>query len=379
MSTATEFLSTYVIKPSDLSDTQFKQLVKCHSYIGSEDAPPRLDVDAVVEQVKAFYSKEYGGAVGRLTLRELFENYEATAVQADLIPGKVMDVIGGTYGLNKGFQLIKPILIGITDEGTYKVVGGRHRISAGVSILANAGLSYDEILDTLSIPVFYINDDSLLVIADNKSRGATQAEVRAFTVSSYGINVSNSADLVTDYVAGKFPGTATSAVPVLITLLFFNEYSPSGEVPATTPDTKSKVVSSVYSMFKTDNKDVAKLMVASNKNLDVQLIADVTNYIVANYEAALNFAIKEMNVSNLAREYKVIASRLYTMMKADIKSGNLQLPEIVSNKVKASDEAVDKVKGEKKSRKPRNKKAATTEVPPATVPAEGDVTVIVSQ
>lgn len=381
MSSAIEFLQEYVVNPADLTDAQFKNLTKLNSYIGSDDEAPKLDVESIVSEVKHFYeSKEYGGAVEHITLRQLFENYQKTAVQSDLIIGKVMDIIGGTYGLNKGFSLIKPIMIGVTLDGHYKVVGGRHRISAGVSVLANAGLSLDEILDTIEIPVFFINDDSLLVIADNKSRGATQAEVRAYTVSSYNINISSSAELVTDYVSNKFPGTPASAVPVLLTLLFFNEYTPSGEVPATTPDTKSKIITSVYSMFKQEYKDVAKLMISTNKNLDVQLIADFLNCAVALYESAVHFAVNEMNVTNLARDYKVIASRLYTLMKGEIRQGSLSLPEIVSNKVTASNEAVEQVKKGKKTKKNKKLKTATTEVPEATVPPETEeVTVIVSQ
>lgn len=383
MSTMQSLIESFLINLEDLSSSQYKNFFKSYHYVKpDENSAPVIDKELIFERVRSFYtSHDYGDAVSHISLENLFEHYQPTPAQCDILIGKVMDIIAGDYGINKdGTYLIKPITIGYTDDNKIRVEAGRHRLAAGINLLYHAGL--EDRIGEIFVPVFQIRADDLMVLADNKSRGATQYETKLYRTSSSGVDVENQESMVLSYVQGEFPGTADAQRSALITLLFLkDEGLVDGQYP-TTANTKAMVASAVLGMFKNNHKEHAKLMLATNKNLNVQLIADFVTFAVDNYANAVQFAVEQGGVSNISREYKTVASRLSLLLEQAIKDGKFVLPPlpVKESKVKAvpSAEAESEVK-EKKERKPRAKKNKT-EVPPATVePETDDVKVIVSQ
>lgn len=384
MSTMQSLIESFLINLEDLSSSQYKNFFKSYHYFKpDEDSAPIIDKELIFERVRSFYtSHDYGDVVSHISLENLFKYYQPTPAQCDIIVGKVMDIIAGDYGINKeGTYLIKPITIGHTDDRKIRVEAGRHRLAAGINLLYHAGLA--DRIGEIFVPTFEIRADDLMVLADNKSRGATQYETKLYRTSSSGVDVENQESMVLSYVQGEFPGTADAQRSALITLLFLkDEGLADGQYP-TTANTKAMVAGALLGLFKTNHKEHAKLMLATNKNLNVQLIADFVTFAVDNYANAVQFAVEQGGVSNISREYKTVASRLSLLLEQAIKDGKFVLPPlpVKESKVKAvpSAEAESEVK-EKKERKPRAKKNKTEEIPPATVePETDDVKVIVSQ
>lgn len=333
----------------DFSEAQQKSIIRLLPQMLGEE-----EIKATPQLLNKIYTKIIESIEGEslvwIPISDLVEMKEPVT-QAPINPGKVYNVLAGDDGLLKGNALIKPLLVGVV-PGAAKteavLEGGRHRLSAVVSLFKFFGFT-DEQIGDLKLPCFVMVHNVRRIVADNTSRGATRYEKDGVTITAEldGIDLNNPLSIWERYKAGDFPGTPTSQRSKAMRLTFVAATEDNntenltretrGAIAAALPTKWNHLVKDTYGYALKDTGFLIDLM---------QYTAHHLNEVVAQMKTA--------GVTNIARSTGDISYKLVKMAVEAIKKGELNLPP---KPEKPAPAPVATVKAEPKAKRARTRKA----------------------
>lgn len=329
---------------SDFSDSQTKQLISNAGKVIPDGVAPNDSV-RIGEYLKHKILEPLSGeSLVYFTVQDLLECVEPV-VQVPIQVGKVFDVMNGELGLLKGNSLLKPLWIGVDytnpDAPEYVIQGGRHRLSALVSLFKMYNVKDDYIL-SLEIPCFVTALNSLSILADNKSRGATKFETSGMRVSADGVNIRDPKELWVAYTSGRLShlGTATTQRSNVMRLLFvlMTDENPCG----LTEETRGAIAAALPTQFG------QKFPGEKYALKDNDFIVSLMEYSAENLESAVK-RVKETGITNMARATTGLASTLMHKLSQD---KAIKIPAKPVKEPKTVKEAAAKAPKEKKEKSP---------------------------
>lgn len=296
----------------------------------------------------------------KVTIGELIDSpINDLSEQNDIDDKRVLSYIISSTATNYPFikvrRFIRPIEVGVLNDGRICILGGRHRTVQYLTVALLSGIDINsEDFRSIEVPVFKTIYSAEYIVCSNKSRAVTKPEVVTISAASKGIDITDSGALLTALTEKTLSATD------VFCLLALNALDESEKLPTLVSEltraTYGQIFSSAASIigrnkaYRASLKDETWVAKCFGVLVDAKLVnvqdedgesRQAVTYSFSKLDKAVN-QVKREGVTNLARS----SAKIATYLVDSIKLPKPAAVTVKSAKVAEVVEAAAKRKGE---------------------------------